>query len=203
MVVSPQPPPAISSPSAPGYSTNGLESADDRTIVGRAADGDTRAFEVLVRRYAGLMRVVARNVLGSNSDIDDVVQESFIVAWQRLETLQDPSVVKSWLLRIVTRRSLDRLRAGRGELPLDDSVRAMPSTQPSPESAAMSRSFEAAVATALASLSEDQRRCWVLRTVAEYSYSEIASELLLPESTVRGLLARARTRMSHELEEWR
>ena len=54
-----------------------------------------------------------------------------------------------------------------------------------------------------ADLPEDQRRCWTLRELAECSYGQIAEELDLPVSTVRGLLARARKTLLREMEEWR
>jgi RNA polymerase sigma-70 factor (ECF subfamily) len=195
---SPQAPSSVSG----GSLRDALARADDRTIVDRAIGGDVRAFEVLVRRYSGLMRVYARSILGGSEDVDDVVQEAFIIAWQQLDSVQDPSVVKSWLMRIVSRRSLDRVRARRPEAALDEESRASV-TGDEPENATESRSFEAAVDAALLTLPEQQRRCWVLKNVGEYSYQEIATELSIPESTVRGLLARARKRMMQNLEAWR
>jgi len=56
---------------------------------------------------------------------------------------------------------------------------------------------------ALGTLSESQRQCWTLREIGGHSYAEIADELDLPASTVRGLLARARQKLMQEMEEWR
>ena len=56
---------------------------------------------------------------------------------------------------------------------------------------------------ALAALPADQRRTWVLKEFGDYGYAEIARDLDLPISTVRGLLARARRTLMRELEEWR
>ncbi len=52
--------------------------AEDPTLVVRAADGDVRSFEVLARRHGPVMRVYAEQMLGSNVESDDVVQESFL-----------------------------------------------------------------------------------------------------------------------------
>ena len=57
--------------------------------------------------------------------------------------------------------------------------------------------------TALAELPEAQRRCWLMKEVLEYSYDQIAEELDLPVSTVRGLLSRARKNMIRLMEGWR
>jgi RNA polymerase sigma-70 factor (ECF subfamily) len=179
-----------------------LETADDRTIAGRAADGDVRAFEILVRRYGPLMRGFATRILGSNDETDDVVQDAFIVAWQQLPTLDDPSVVKSWLMRIVSRKSIDRVRARRVHADIADHDPASPD-ESTPARQAEARSREDALSEALSRLPEQQRKCWVLRELAEYSYDDIARELHLPASTVRGLLARARKTLMHDLEAWR
>ena len=185
----------------PGRSLN-LFDADDRTVAGRAADGDIQAFEVLVRRYSPLMRAYASRVLGSASDADDVVQDSFITAWQQLPTLQDHSVVKSWLMRIVGRKAIDRVRARRMTSDISDHEPEARAAD-SPSRVAEAHSAEDALSRALSALPETQRQCWVLREVADYSYEDIATELRIPVSTVRGMLARARKTLVSEMEEWR
>jgi len=178
-----------------------LARADDRVIAGRAAGGDPRAFEILVRRYSNLMRVYSRSILGSNDEADDVVQESFVIAWRRLESLRDPSAVKSWLMRIVSRRSIDRIRVRHEH---DDvAVHDPPATESSPSQVAENRSLAVAVGAALAALPSAQRRCWLLKEVAGYSYRQIAVDLDIPETTVRGLISRARSTMAQEMQTWR
>jgi RNA polymerase sigma-70 factor, ECF subfamily len=178
-----------------------LAEADDVVVAGRAADGDPQAFEVLVRRYGGLMRVYARGILGSNDETDDIVQETFVTAWQQLDSLENPGAVKSWLMRIASRRSIDRLRSRHEHDDLADLD--LPAPDPSPAQVAETRSLASAAAAALDTLPPAQRRCWLLREVAEYSYHEIAQDLDLPESTIRGLISRARTNMAREMQAWR
>ncbi|KGJ81734.1 RNA polymerase sigma 70 [Cryobacterium roopkundense] len=179
-----------------------LDTASDLTLASRAADGDVRAFEVIVRRYGPLMRVYASRVLGSNDEMDDVVQETFITAWKQLSTLDDGAAVKSWLMRIVSRKSIDRLRARRERADIDLNEPIAPEHQ-SPHRLAEAESQTEALSRALADLPEDQRRCWTLRELAGSSYVGIAEELDLPVSTVRGLLARARKTLLREMEAWR
>ncbi len=179
-----------------------LSAMDDRILAGRAADGDVPAFEVLVRRYGRLMRVYARRVLGSNADVDDVVQESFIQAWQHLPSLEDLGSVKSWLMKIVARKSIDRLRARRDHDDIDDHERAAPD-ELTPSSVAETVSLEHALSRALGALPVEQARCWVLREIAGYSYLDIGRELDIPSSTVRGIIARARKNLIREMEGWR
>ena len=179
-----------------------LSDVDDRTLVGRASDGDVRAFEVLVRRYGPLMRAYATRILGSNAESDDVVQDAFVASWQQLSSLEDGRAVKSWMMRIVGNKSVDRLRARREHDDIDDHNPEAPIEQ-SPARVAESNSQEEALSQALAALPELQRQCWTLKEIADYSYEEIAEHLDLPTSTVRGLLARARKALTREMEAWR
>jgi RNA polymerase sigma-70 factor (ECF subfamily) len=179
-----------------------LAELDDAVLAGRSSDGDVRAFEVLIRRHTPLLRAYARRTLGSTDELDDVVQETFITAWDRLDSLEDLARVKSWLMRILSRKCLDRIRARR----VHDDVTELEVAAPvddAPDRVAEARSREDAVERALAELPEAQRRCWIMKEVLEYRYDEIAAELDLPPSTVRGLLSRARKNMIRLMEGWR
>lgn len=179
-----------------------LEAADDRIVAGRAADGDTAAFAVLVRRYTPMMRAYARRILPGTADVDDVVQDAFVTAWDQLPHLDDPGRVKSWLMRITSRKAIDRIRASR---PLSDLSEA---DLPAPERTTPARQAEAraglnALSDALNQLPDAKRECWVLRELGDYSYENIAAELGITTSTVRGLLARARKDLIVRMEQWR
>ena len=178
-----------------------LADADDRTIASRAADGDVRAFEVLMRRYGALISTYAYRILGNSADTDDVIQETFITAWQELPDLENPGAVKRWLITVATRKSLDRVKARRDHESIDDAV--VEDDSDGPDDLAAASSLDEALSQALSNLPEDQRRCWVLREIAGYGYTEIADQLNLPVSTVRGLLARSRKILVREMEAWR
>ncbi|MGN7191318.1 MULTISPECIES: RNA polymerase sigma factor [unclassified Curtobacterium] len=179
-----------------------LVDLDDAVLAGRSSDGDVRAFEVLIRRYTPLLRAYARRTLGSTDELDDVVQETFITAWGRLDALEDGAKVKSWLMRILSRKCIDRIRARRDHDDVTELEVAAPRDD-APDRVAEARSREEALETALAELPEQQRRCWLMKEVLEYRYEDIAEELDLPVSTVRGLLSRARKNMIRLMEAWR
>ena len=185
--------------SLPGSSS--LGDADDSSLASRAADGDIRAFEILMRRHEPLLTAYAARLLGSHSETDDVVQEAFIAAWQQLPKLEEVRAVRRWLLQIVTRKSLDRLRVRKDHSDLEEDE--LPSSTGGPEEAVAASSLDAALSAALSALPENQRRCWVLREIGGYGYDEIAEQLDLPVSTVRGLLARSRQTLVRKMEGWR
>lgn len=179
-----------------------LEDASDATLASRAIDGDTHAFEVLARRHGPLMRVYSAKLLDSDVESDDVVQEAFLTGWRKIGDLDSPANVRNWLMRIVTRKAIDRIRVRRSHDDIDDwDPPAAPET--SPERVVVARMQLDAVWEALDRLPSDQRRCWLLRETAGYSYQEIGDSLGIPTSTVRGLLSRARRFLLTEMEAWR
>lgn len=182
-----------------------LDVADDRTIAGRAADGDVEAFAVLVRRYTPLLRAYARRILSGTAHVDDIVQESFVTAWQRLPELDDMGRVRGWLMRIVSRKAIDEVRATRPHLDVDgvEGFELPARSDDRPEQSAERKAELTALADALRELPDAQRESWVLREIGGCSYDEIAEQLDQPVSTVRGLLARARKHIIVRMEEWR
>lgn len=179
-----------------------LDDADDQTLIGRSSDGDVRAFEVLMRRYGPLMQAYARRVLGAGDDVEDAIQETFITAWRELPKLEASVAFRRWLITITTRKSIDQLRRRREHSPLDESNDEA-SDIDSPHVVSEARSRQQALSAALSLLPADQRRTWMLREIAHYSYDHIAADLQLPPSTIRGLLSRARKNLMAEMEDWR
>nr|WP_308194720.1 MULTISPECIES: RNA polymerase sigma factor [unclassified Microbacterium] len=174
----------------------------DRILAQRAAEGDATAFGTLVRRHSSLVRAYVYRIVGSLADTDDVVQDAFVTAWKQLPTLRDPAAIKSWLMRIAGREALSLVTRRSREDALDEAT-LPPSPHAQPERSAIENDRLSALARALDRLNNDQRRCWLLREVAELSYAEIAEEMDMTESRVRGMLARARASIAIEMEGWR
>jgi RNA polymerase sigma-70 factor (ECF subfamily) len=179
-----------------------LAEASDSILVARAIDGDQSAFELIARRHGPLMRAYAVRILGSDLESDDVVQETFVLAWQKMAELSEGIALRSWLLRIVTNRAIDRMRRRKNHADIADWDAPSPAER-SPAHIVEQRLTLNAAADALARLPEAQRRCWVMKEVGGSSYGEIAEQLGVPVSTVRGLLARARQTLVDEMEAWR
>lgn len=180
-----------------------LADASDELLADRAGDGDLRAFETLIRRHQALLTVTARRVLGSTSDVDDIVQDTIMTAWRQLPGLINTAAVKGWLVRITTRKAIDRIRARRDHDDITDHENTLHDTAVTPERSAEALSRSEAITAAVNALPVDQRRCWVLKEMADYSYTDISEELGIPVSTVRGALSRARKSLMRDLEEWR
>lgn len=84
--------------------------ASDGVLVERIRGGDERAFFTLYTRYARFVASIAFRLIGDNSEVDDVVQETFVALDKSIQKLQDPERVKSWLAIVATRMVRKRLR---------------------------------------------------------------------------------------------
>jgi RNA polymerase sigma-70 factor (ECF subfamily) len=76
-------------------------SETDGVLVARVRRGDSRAFDQLVRRHLRTAHAVARSKLDNPADADDVVQDAFIKALQRIDGCRNPEGFRGWLLVIV------------------------------------------------------------------------------------------------------
>ena len=179
-----------------------LATAPDALLARRAADGDERAFGAIVRRHAPYLRAFARRLGSLDLDVDDVVQESFIVAWRSLPSLADPERLRGWLTTIVSRKVIDRSRTRRPQVELDETTAPTVAESDGPEARAESNDRLSALAIVLRALPEEQRQVWVLKEIAGEPYEAIAAQLEIPVSTVRGRLARARATVLEKMRGW-
>jgi RNA polymerase sigma-70 factor (ECF subfamily) len=102
----------------------GMSTADTGQLVLQARRGDAGAFEELVRRHMRAAFAVAFGITGNEADAEDVVQDSFVTALQRLDDCRDAARFSAWLMRIVRNRSLNYIRDERRHqaAPLDTVV---------------------------------------------------------------------------------
>ena len=175
---------------------------DEADLVVRAAAGNRSAFGVLVERYAGVARRVARAVLGNPEDADDAAQDAMLSALVKLDQYDPRRPFGPWLLRIVANAATDRRRRRtvRRVEPLDAALTA---GGPRPDTTAERRALGERLRQALAELPERRRVAVVLFDVEGYSHAEIAAVLGIPEGTVRSEVFHARRRLRALLADWK
>ena len=83
----------------------------EATLVGWAQEGDVAAFETLVRQYQRPVFGLAQRMLADRGDAEDVVQDTFVMVWRRIPSLDDLDAFRGWVYQIATRRCLNVLRA--------------------------------------------------------------------------------------------
>ena len=162
----------------------------DAALVARVRAGDPRAFDALVQAYMRQAFQLAYRVVGHREDAEDLVQESFLAAYQYLDSYDSERPFGPWLMRIVLNRgsNLRRSRTRRETEPEVDAVSTAPSALEESE-----RSETRVVLTrALATLSERQRMIVTMFDVDGMTSTEIGELLDLSAGTVRWHLHEAR-----------
>lgn len=171
-------------------------------LVARTRAGDKAAFGLLVERYAGQARRVARAVLGDPDEADDAAQDGFLSALVKLEQYDARRPFGPWLMRIVANAATDRRRrrhVRQAEL-LDP---GLVGGGPRPDTEALRSELAERLRAALAELSPRRRTAVVLFDVEGYSHAEIAEMLGVPEGTVRSEVFHARRRLRVLLADWK
>lgn len=179
--------------------TKAVES--DAVLVGRARGGDATAFDALVRRYLSAAYAVALARVGEPADAEDVCQDAFLTALERLDECRKPEQFGAWLLQIVRNRAHDlrRYRTVRTALPLESAEVAAP--RENPEHDAERAELRADLLEAVQGLTELQREVLLLYDFEGWSHREIAEKLGISEGSARVHLFNGRKALRERLGE--
>lgn len=152
----------------------------DKDLVERVLDGDSEAFNLLVRQWEKPIYNFILRMLNGRDEAMDLCQEVFMKAYRELWTLKDRDRFSSWLYRIAHNTCYSRLRKdiGRTFVPLD----------PDSHSVSVSMESRLAVEKALDQLPEDQREAVILKVYQNLKFEEIAQIQDAPVSTVKSRL---------------
>jgi len=185
---------------------------DEETLINYARDGDLTAFNRLVLDYQDMAYNVGYRIMGDHAQAEDAVQDSFIKAYNNLNTFQGGSF-KVWLIRIVTNTCYDELRkmkrrpttplipVSRDEEEISDPFWIVDPGE-GPEDSLLRSELGDAIQRCLDSLSEDARTIVVLVDVQGMNYGEAADAINSPLGTVKSRLARARQGMQECLQQF-
>lgn len=183
----------------PSFPRNGrLENApvdkDDEEAIRATLRGERQAFARLVEKYQRPLYAVLRRLVRRHEDADDLLQESFLRAYQNLEAFDLSRAFYPWLYRIAVNLALSALRRRKWHEPVE-SLDLFPSTDDDPEKRTGSREFHFALERAIAKLPAEQRTILLLRTREDMSYQELSETLGIEIGTVMSRLARAREKL--------
>jgi RNA polymerase sigma-70 factor (ECF subfamily) len=172
--------------------------AEDQVIAAAQA-GDPQAFRAIMQRHNQHLFRVARSLMRSETEAEDVLQEAYVRAFEHLSDFRGDSALATWLTRIVINQAKDRLRAAKPTTGLDQVER--PGAQvigfpghdsTSPEADAARAQVRRLLENAIDRLPEPFRMVLILRDVEEMSVEETSAQLNLKSQTVRSRLHRAR-----------
>jgi RNA polymerase sigma-70 factor (ECF subfamily) len=172
-------------------------------LVRQAAQGDGAAFHILVDRHAPELFRLAVSLSARRADAEDVVQETFIGAYQGLSRFDARASVKTWLKRILMRqaaRAWNKSKRGRSMLPIE-TVDVMPPRRER-RSATTLVDGRIDVGAVVRTLAPEHREVIVMREFEQMSYTEIAEVLQVPIGTVESRLHRARAELRTKLGDY-
>ncbi len=170
---------------------------DDRDAVARARAGDGDGFRTLVERHGRALFRLAYRMTGNEHDAEDVVQETLLRAFRRLDQWDGRAQFSSWLFRIAANCSYDVLRARvrREEDPMPEGPEGtevdLRSFDPAPDRLAQSGEIRQRLQVAMSRMSARERAAFALRHLQGLSIAEIGDALDLDQSAAKQSVLRA------------
>ncbi len=182
-----------------------MNSLDDNTLIRLVLEGNTSAFDVIVRRYNTKVYSLAFRLLNSVEDAEDVAQDTFSQAFKALGGFRGTAKFYTWLFRITYNLAISQRRKRKPALSLNSQTDSqgeitLPSDDASPMKNMEDEEGKSLMDKALGMLSLDHRAGLVLKEIEGFSYEEIALSLGVPVGTVRSRLHRARLELRAILE---
>jgi RNA polymerase sigma-70 factor (ECF subfamily) len=162
---------------------------DDSALVRRSIAGDMRAFELLYRKHVGRVHGAVLRIVGmDHARADELTQEAFVRAWQKLSGFRFESAFSTWLYRLGVNTALMELRGRGNEQNVEDEVMELAAGGDVPFCAGERSDLERAVS----GLPPRARAVLVLHDVEGWKHEEIANELGMAVGSSKAQLHRAR-----------
>lgn len=192
--------------SPPGSQT---DVPDEAAVLAQARIGDTSAFNDLIRRYEGKIFRLALHITQNREDAEDVLQETFLKAYEHLDQFQGNSKFYTWLVRIAVHQALMKLRKRKSDrtVSIDDEIdtgedtvaREIAAWDENPEQRYSRQELNELLDGAVQSLAAPYRTVFVLRDIEELSTEDTAEALHLSVPAVKSRLLRARLQLRDKL----
>ncbi|HWQ56153.1 MAG TPA: sigma-70 family RNA polymerase sigma factor [Bryobacteraceae bacterium] len=190
-------------------SVSGGPTFDESLLVAQTREGDARAFSALVRRYEGKIFRLAQHITQNREDAEDVLQETFLKAYEHLDQFQGNSKFYTWIVRIAVNQSLMKLRKRKSDktVSIDETIdtgedtvaREIAAWDENPEERYSRDELNSILTSAIDSLAAPYRAVFVLRDLEELSTEETAEALALSIPAVKSRLLRARLQLRDKL----
>ena len=179
---------------------NTNQTAPDDLLIGRIAQGDRLAMQVLYGRHHVRVYRFALRIVRNEQAAEDLISEVFLDVWRQAGSFEGRSAVTTWLLSIARFKALSALRR-RKEAALDDeTAAAIEDPSDNPETAIQKKDSGNILRQCLTALSQDHREIVDLVYYHEKSVEEVAEIVGIPENTVKTRLFYARKKLAELLK---
>ncbi|MAD97314.1 MAG: RNA polymerase subunit sigma-70 [Flavobacteriaceae bacterium] len=162
-------------------------------LIKRCKQNDYQAQMFVYNSYKNMMYGVAYRILNNRENAEDLIQDAFIVGFQKIHQIQDEANLGGWLKRIVTNKSLDKLRMDKRIQMVDQELAIENTTEE--EAQIDPRIPVEVVKKAINELKEKYRIVLTLYLIEDYNHREIGEMLQIKESTVRNQYKRGKQQL--------
>jgi RNA polymerase sigma-70 factor, ECF subfamily len=173
----------------------------DAALVAAVRAGSRDAAARLAERYLRPARAVALAVLREEAGAEDVCQDAFVYAMERIDECRDPARFGGWLLQIVRNRSRNLLRDSKASVSSPLEAHALATREPAPDVQAERMELRERLLAALREIPEERGAVLLLHDLEGWTHREIADQLGLPQGTIRSHLHHARKRLRELLRD--
>ena len=196
-----------------GDASPGTIEFQDTALIDRYRKGDVQAFGLLIAKYQDQILNLIYRLCGNLSDAEELAQEVFLKAMQKIGQFRGESKFYTWLFRIAANMAISHRRHG-GKIKFrpivtgEDSQQSgtsagnlADSREPAPWATVMNQELAQRIQQALDALDDEHRLIVVLRDVHDMDYEEIAQVLEVPLGTIKSRLHRSRLILKDKLQD--
>lgn len=175
-------------------------SASDEILIGRIAQGDRLAMQILFSRHQVRVYRFVLRLVGNPTVAEDLISEVFLDVWRQADRFEGRSAVSTWLLAIARFKALSSMRRKPDEELDEEAVDTIEDSSDDPEVAVQKKNKGAALRKCLQALSPEHREVIDLVYYHEKSVEEVADIIGIPEATVKTRMFYARKKLSELLK---
>ena len=181
------------------------EPVSDNELITRILEGEKNLYSVIVRRYNQRLYRVAMSIIDDDTEAEDIMQVTYIKAYENLPGFAFKASFSTWLTRILINESIARLKFRRKQINMNDDFldmeryRTNNSLVPNPASRLLNEELKAAIEKAIRQLPEKYRAVFIMREIEQMNIAETRACLDISEVNVKVRLNRAKALLRESL----
>lgn len=177
---------------------------DDLEILDRVLAGEIALYEIIIRRHNPLLYKIGRSYRLAHEDVQDIMQETFITAYEKLSQFRKKSQLSTWLTRIMINKCLYKMKKEIKNIPINISSENINLEKylPNDTQEKFHTELKKLIEMSIEKLPESYRLVFLLRETENFSVAETAEALDITPMNVKVRLNRAKAMMRDHLEKW-
>ena len=188
--------------------TIATETISDAEIIGRILEGEKNLYAIIVRRYNQRLYKVGMSIINDDAEVEDVMQVTYIKAYENLKQFAFKSAFSTWLIKILFNESLLRLKQRKKSVTVSDETIQHEVDKPSgieiqtPFMKIVNVELKAILENAILNLPEKYRAVFIMREIEKMNVAETKECLDITEANVKVRLNRAKSLLKNSLREY-